>query len=70
MPDTLDVWSQGGISGSTVYDVAIIGDRPRWLIGYLVKNQADPEVCSLHIAHQALRVRQALIAEGIVNPGD
>lgn len=70
MPETLDVWSQGGIFHDTVYNVAIIGDRPRWRIGYIALSREDPEVSALHIAHQAMRVRQALITEELVKPGD
>lgn len=69
MPDGIDVWHQSGASPYSVFDVSIVGDRPRWVIGFICERPSDPEVAAMHIAHQGLRVRQALLESGLIRSG-
>lgn len=69
MPDEIDVWHQAGSSPYSVFDISLIGDRPRWILGFICEYPADPEASTIQVSHQGLRIRQALLEDGLIRSG-
>lgn len=69
MPDEIDVWHQAGLSPYSVFDLSLIGDRPRWILGFICEYPSDPEAASVQVSHQGLRIRQALLEAGLIRSG-